>query len=188
MISLAKNQNKNPHKIKRLIWEVVWLMFISWTPRWMLNGWRRWLLIRFGATIGRGLVFRGSAEVWQPWKLKIGKDSWIDANVKLYSVDVISIGHDAVVSEGAFVCTASHDVTSETFNLKTAPIEIGNCAWVCSRAIVLPGVRIGDGAVVAAGAVVTKDVAPWTIVGGNPARVIGRRVVKRSGVNANEGV
>lgn len=170
---------RNPHrnKLKRLLWEIVWILFIRITPRWTLNGWRRFWIVTFGAAIGRGIVIRGSAEVWQPWRLRIGDNSWIDANVKLYSVDDIRIGHDAVVSEGAFICTASHDISSETFQLETAPIEIEDYAWVCSRAIVLPGVKIGEGAVVAAGAVVTKDVAPWTIVGGNPAKLIGQRKI-----------
>lgn len=106
----------------------------------------------------------------------IGDSSWIDECVSVYSVDRISIGTNAVVSEGAFICTATHDITSETFNLVTKPITIGDGAWVASRAIVLPGVSIGEGAVVAAGAVVTRDVEPWTIVAGNPARVVKKRV------------
>lgn len=174
-VDLLKYQNHNSNKLKRLIWECVWPMLGGLTPRWAFNGWRRLLLSTFGAVIGSGARVQGSATVWQPWRLRIGENSWIDGDVKLYSVDDISIGHDVVVSEGAFICTASHDVKSETFALTTAPIEIGDYAWVCSRVIVLPGVKIGEGAIVAAGAVVTKDVAPWTIVGGNPAKEIGRR-------------
>lgn len=176
-VILSGYRNHNQNKLKRLIWECVWPVLGGLTPRWAFNGWRRFLLTTFGAVIGKNIVIRGSAEVWQPWRLRIGNNSWIDANVRLYSVDDIRIGHDAVVSEGAFICTASHDISSETFQLKTAPIEIGNYAWVCSRAIVLPGVKIGEGAVIAAGAVVTKDVAPWTIVGGNPAKAIGQRKI-----------
>ena len=176
-VVLSNYQNRNPNKLKRLIWECAWPVLGGLTPRWALNGWRRALLSAFGAVIGKGTRIQGSAAVWQPWRLRIGGNSWIDGDVKLYSVDDIRIGHDAVVSEGAFICTASHDVKSEAFALTMAPIEIGDYAWVCSRAIILPGVKIGEGAVVAAGAVVTKDVAPWSIVGGNPAKEIGRRAV-----------
>lgn len=130
------------------------------------------------AKIAAGVRIQGGAEVWQPWKLTIGENSWIDGGVKLYSVDEIKIGANAVISEGAFICTASHDFTSPIFELTTAPITIGDCAWIASRAIVLPGVTIGEGAVVAAGSVVTKDVEPWTIVGGNPARALKRRVIR----------
>lgn len=174
-VDLAKYQNKNPNKLKRLIWEMVWPLACGWTPRWCLNGWRVAILRLFGAKIAKGVRIQGSAKVWQPWKLTIGENSWIDGGVKLYSVDEITIGANAVVSEGAFICTASHDIKSESFDLVTKPIKIGDMAWVCARAIVMPGINIGEGAVVAAGAVAVKDVEPWTIVGGNPAKVIGSR-------------
>lgn len=176
-VDLSRNRDRHPHLLKRLMWEILWPVLAGLTPRWILNGWRRVLLQAFGAVIGDGVMIQGSTKVWQPWRLRIGANCWIDGHVKLYSVDDIRIGANAVVSEGAYICTASHDITSPVFELKTAPIEIGDMAWVCSRAIVLPGVKIGEGAVVAAGAVVTKDVEPWTIVGGNPAKEIGRRVV-----------
>lgn len=162
-------------KLRRLFWEICWAALARPTPRWMLNGWRRTLLRLFGSRIGKDVRIQGSSHVWQPWKLVIGANSWIDANVRLYTVAPITIGSNAVISEGAFICTASHDVRSENFRLTAAPIEIEDCAWVCARAIVLPGVKIGEGAVVAAGAVVTRDVAPWTVVAGNPAKEVSRR-------------
>lgn len=82
------------------------------------------------------------------------------------------IGANAVISEGAFICTASHDIRSEAFELVTKPVEIGDSAWIAARAIVLPGRKVGEGAVVAAGAVVARDVEPDNVVAGNPARVI----------------
>lgn len=177
-VDLSKYQNRNTKKFKRLCWEIVYATLFRPTPRWCLNGWRVRLLKLFGAKIAAGVRIQGGAEVWQPWKLTIGENSWIDGGVKLYSVDEIVIGANAVVSEGAFICTASHDVRSETFELVTKPIKIGDMAWVAGRAIVLPGVTIGEGAVVAAGSVVTKDVEPWTVVGGNPARTLKRREIK----------
>ena len=135
------------------------------------------MLRAFGARIGKGVRIHGGARVWQPWRLAIGENSWIDGGVLLYCVDDIKIGANTVISEGAFICTASHDIGSEIFNLETSPIEIGDAAWVCSRTIVLPGVKIGEGAVVAAGSVVTKDVQPWTVVAGNPAKGIGKREI-----------
>lgn len=174
-IDLSKYQNRNKNKLKRLMWEIVWAVVFRPTPRWCLNGWRVALLKAFGAKIAAGVKVQGSAEIWQPWKLTIGENSWIGGGVKLYSVDEIKIGANSVISEGAFICTASHDIKSEIFELKTKPITIGDSAWIAARAIVLPGVTIGEGAVAAAGAVVTKDVAPDSVVAGNPARVIGKR-------------
>ena len=105
---------------------------------------------------------------------------WIDGGVSLYSVDELMIGANAVVSDGAFICTASHDISSGTFELETSPVAIGDSAWVCAKATVWPGVKVGEGAIVAAGSVVAKDVEPWTVVGGNPAKFIKKRVLKES--------
>lgn len=132
----------------------------------------------FGAIIGKGVRIQGGAKVWQPWRFRIGDNSWIDGGVSLYAVDDIKIGSNAVISEGAFICTASHDIRSETFDLVTKPVEIGDSVWIGARAIVLPGVKIGEGAVVGAGAVVSRDVAPWTVVAGNPAKFIKKRELK----------
>lgn len=174
-VELARYTNRHSRKLKRLVWEIVWAVLFRPTPRWCLNGWRCFLLRAFGAKIGRGVRIQGAAKIWQPWKLTIGDNSWVDGGVSLYSVDEIAIGSNAVVSEGAFICTASHDIESVTFDLTTAPVTIGDMAWVCARAIVLPGVTIGEGAVVAAGAVAAKDVAPLAIVAGNPAKKVGSR-------------
>ena len=179
-VDLSRYENKHggKNKLRRLVWELVWAIFFRATPRWSLNNWRCFLLRVFGAKIGRGVKIQGSAKVWQPWKLTIGDNSWIGGEVSLYSVDDIIIGTNAVVSEGAFICTASHDITSEVFELVTKPVSIGDSVWVSARAIVLPGLKVGEGAVVAAGAVVAKDVEPWTVVGGNPAKVIKTREIR----------
>ncbi len=176
-----RNRHSRGSKIKRLLWEIVYVCFVRPTPRWAMHGWRKCWLLLFGAVIGKGVRIQGGAEVWQPWRLRIGDSSWIDDGVKLYTADDIVIGSNAVISEGAFICTATHDITSEAFELKTAPVKIGDMAWIASRAILLPGVTIGEGAVVGAGAVVTKDVEPWTVVGGNPAKVISKRAVRIEG-------
>ena len=177
-IDLSHYVNRHGGKLKRLVWEIVWRLFAATTPRWMLQNWRNFLLRRFGAKVGKGVRVHGGARIWSPWSLEIGGNSWIAEGASIYCVDTIRIGHDAVISEGAFVCTAEHDITSPKFELVTRPITIGDMAWVGSCAIILPGRNVGEGAVVAAGSVVTRDVAPWTVVAGNPARVIRTREVR----------
>lgn len=181
-MEIKLNQYRNRHgggsKLRRLVWEVVWAVLFRTTPRWCLNGWRCFLLRVFGAKIGSGVRIQGGAKVWQPWRLTIGDNSWIDGGVSLYSVDEIVIGANAVVSDGAFICTATHDISSETFELQTMPVTIGDSAWVCAKATVLPGVKVGEGAIVAAGSVVSKDVEPWTVIGGNPAKFIKKRELR----------
>lgn len=159
-------------KMRRAVWEAVYAIFFRHTPRWCLNFWRCLLLCLFGARIGAHVRINGKARIWSPKKLSIGNGSWIGEGVILYSVDSIEIGSNAVVSEGAYICTASHDIQSASFALKTAPVKIGDGAWIAARAIVLPGVVVGRGAVVGAGAVVSHDVPEMAVVAGNPAKVV----------------
>jgi maltose O-acetyltransferase len=87
----------------------------------------------------------------------------------------LKIGKNAVLGYECIIWTLNHDYNDIYFCGKGAPVEIGANSWICSRSIIMPGIKIGEGAVVASGAVVTHDVAPYTIVGGVPAKVIGTR-------------
>lgn len=87
----------------------------------------------------------------------------------------IKTGTDVSIGPEATILTLGHDPQSAEFGNKGGPVIIANHVWIAYRAIILPGVTIGEGAVVAAGAVVTKDVEPYTIVAGSPARKVGVR-------------
>lgn len=97
--------------------------------------------------------------------------------MELYCKAPIALGDNTVVSQGAYLCTASHDVASPVMAPTAAPIVIGNGCWVAARAAILPGVTLGDGAVVGLGAVVARSVPAFAIVVGNPARVVRQRVI-----------
>ena len=175
-----KNRHSLKSKMARAVWNVVWLLLFRPTPDRGLGIfvlWRIMLLRLFGAKIGKHCAVRNSAKIWQPWNLVLGDWVAISEDCDIYSVDIIRIGDRSTISKGAFLCCASHDVTSPIMELTYAPITIGHDAWVAGRAIVLPGVSVGDGAVVAAGSVVTKNVEAWTVIGGNPARLIKKRVI-----------
>ena len=88
---------------------------------------------------------------------------------------MISIGSHATISQQAYLCSASHDPHDPKFTMLSAPITVGAKAWICARATVMPGVTVGEGAVLALGAVATRDLDPWTIYGGLPARPLGQR-------------
>jgi maltose O-acetyltransferase len=107
--------------------------------------------------------------------VSIAEGTTIDQSVKLDGRGGLTIGQSVSIAPEVCLLTADHDPTSATFAGRTAPIVIEDFAWLGTRAMVLPGVTVGTGAVVAAGAVVTKDVPPYAIVGGVPARVIGER-------------
>ena len=104
--------------------------------------------------------------------------SCLASDVDCYNVAPIIIGPHTTISQGAFLCTASHDITDPHNHLITAPIRVEGQAWVAAQAFIGMGVTIGEGAVVGARSVVIKDVEPWTVVGGNPARVIKKRLIQ----------
>ena len=162
-------------KLRRLLWIVIWGICAKWMPYFVGNHWRVLLLRMFGMRHCGCVCCYPSVKVWAPWNIELGRHVAIDDAVNLYSADKIRIGTKVAISREAFICTASHDITKPNRPLVTAPITICDGVWIGARAIVLPGVTIGEGAIVAAGAVVTKDVEPWTVVGGNPARVIKKR-------------
>lgn len=174
-----KNRHSLGSKLARVMWKVVWLVLFHPTPRGNLfRPWRIALLKLFGARVKWSSNVLPSCRVWQPWKLTMGAYACLSEDVDCYTVDEISIDDQATVSQGVKLCTAGHDITSKTMELTYKPIVIGANAWVAGWSIVLPGVTIGEGAVVGAGSVVTKDVKAWTVVAGNPARSIKERLLK----------
>lgn len=106
--------------------------------------------------------------------ITIGRECSIPAAFFVASAPV-TLGDNVVFGHRVSLYTTDHDPDDPAFTRRDAPIVIGNYAWIGSQAIILRGVTIGEGAVVAAGAVVTKDVPSFTIVGGNPAKVIRER-------------
>ncbi len=165
-------------KIKRFFWWVVYVLLFRPFPYFALNGLRCRLLKLFGAKMQKKIACYPSVKIWAPWNLQFGTFVAIDDDVNLYCVDKIIIGTKVAISREAFLCTASHDISIASRPLITAPIIIDDGVWIGARATILPGVHIGEGAIVAAGAIVTKDVEPWTVVGGNPAKFIKKRVLK----------
>ena len=169
------------NKLRRATWGLIWVMLFRPSLRLALGfRWRRFLLRCFGAKIGVGVRVYPNVRIWAPWNLEMGDYSCLGQFVDCYSVDKITIGANAMVSQYSFLCSAGHDISDPNLRLTTAPIVIGEGAWVCADVFVAPGVTIGDGAVAAARAVVTKNVEPWTVVGGNPAKFIKKRALRSS--------
>ena len=158
----------------RVLWYVASLVVFQsgWMP---LYGIKRWLLRRFGAAVGAGAVIKPHVRIKFPWRLRLGAHCWIGEDVWIDNLADVEVAEDACISQGAYLCTGSHDHRRVTFDLIVKPIVIEEAAWVGARAVVLPGVIVCRGAVVAAGSVVTRDVPAGVIAGGSPCRVIGDR-------------
>lgn len=129
---------------------------------------------RFGVRfedVGSTTIMLG-AEVEHPRELQIGARSIVGNHCLLDARGGITIGSDVNITGSVQIMTAKHVIDDPDFDAVYDPVTIGDHAWVALGAKILGGVTIGEGAVVAAGAVVTKDVPPYTIVAGNPARVL----------------
>ena len=162
-------------KLRRACWQSVWAVLYRPSPA-PVHFWRRGLLRAFGARIGKGVHVYPSAKIWAPWNLSMADDSCFAEEVDCYNVAQVDIGEGAIVSQKSYLCTASHDYQSISFELLSAPITIGPLAWIASDTFVGPGRTVGRGAVVGARSVVINDIPDWVVAAGHPAREIGRRI------------
>ncbi|MEM1422721.1 MAG: putative colanic acid biosynthesis acetyltransferase [Planctomycetota bacterium] len=162
------------HRIKTALWRLVEITLFATTPK-PLNAWRLFILRRFGAQIEGTPYIDASCTIKYPWHLTIGDLAAIGPKADIYNLAHITIERGAVVAQQVYLCTGTHDLDDPKFPLVTAPIVVGENAFVGVRALVMPGLTVAKGAVVGGGAVVVKNVPEWTVVGGNPAKPIKQR-------------
>lgn len=183
---IQTNQRPTREKLAQRTWEFVRPIVFGCSP-WFARRWRvAWVRLaaawyrRCGVpnSISKSSSISRVARVDYPWNFSIGERSSIGEHAWIYCLNKITIGMNCCIGEEVKLLTGSHNVHAPTFDLVTKPITIGDNVWIATGAYVMPGVTIGEGAVVAAGAVVTKDVEPWTVVGGNPAKVLKRRELR----------
>lgn len=163
----------------RALWGVVDSLLFKPSPR-PLHRWRAGLLRLFGAKLGRHVHVYPKARIWAPWNLTCGDHCGIADEAIIYNPSTVTMGAYVTVSQQAYLCGASHDPMDPDFPLIHAPIVLRDKAWVCARATVQMGVTLGEGAVLGLGGVATKDMEPWTIYAGVPARPVKRREWKKS--------
>ncbi|MDG2357843.1 MAG: acyltransferase [Polaribacter sp.] len=130
----------------------------------------------FQLKLSKGAVIYSGFQIRSASKISIGKGTVVGSNCELDGRKRLTIGQNVNISSDVKFYTLQHDYNSLNFDAVGNPVVIEDYVWVSVRAIVLPGVRIGKGAVIAAGAVVTKNVDPYAIMGGVPAKKIGERI------------
>jgi putative colanic acid biosynthesis acetyltransferase WcaF len=162
------------NRLARAAWGIAYATFFRLSPT-PFFGWRRGLLRLFGAVVAPSAKVYPTTRVWAPWNLVMEPGSCLGPEVYCYNVATVHLGIDSTVSFRAFLCSASHDIRHPERPLVTGPIRLERGAYVFADAFIGMNVTLGEGAVVAARAVVVKDVAAQEVVGGNPARLIGRR-------------
>lgn len=177
-MNLSNYKEEKPHYVKRVMWQIfnrtVFRLLIGHKMMYV----RTWILRMWGAEVDILACVYPSVNIYAPWNLKIGR-TCIGPRVFLYNKEMITIGDDCVVSQDSVICTASHHIDSLMLPVNNKPITIEDNVWVASNVFVGPGVTIGKGAVVGATASVFKNVEPWTVVGGNPAEFIKKRIINQ---------
>lgn len=170
------------NRIARVIWQLVSLLLFRFSPP-PLHRWRALILVLFGAKVGKGVHVYPGVKIWAPWNLELGDECGIANGAVLYSQAKITIGRRAVVSQGVQLCTGTHDYNDPGFPLIAIPIKVGNNAWIAADAFVHPGIEIGDGCVVGARSVVTKNMPAWMVCSGHPCKPLKERSLTSSTAN-----
>lgn len=151
------------------------LMLLRWVGHIPIHFVRRFFYKISGVRIGKGSTIHMWASFFQPKNITIGEDTVIGDHAFLDGRSSVRIGNHVDIASQVLIYNSEHDINSEDFHAIEESVEIDDYVFVGPRAIILPGVKIGKGAIVAAGAVVTKDVPNFAVVGGVPGKVISER-------------
>lgn len=163
------------NKVKRLIWQISWFWICRWTPK-PLHKWRCSVLRFFGAKIGKSNFIYPDCKIWSPWLLETEDVVTIGSRAEIYNPGAVYLGHHTIISQDAYLCSATHDYNSKEFTYTKKKIITEAYVWICARAIVLPGVVCKEGSVLGAGSITSKNLPSWSIYAGNPAVFIKSRV------------
>jgi putative colanic acid biosynthesis acetyltransferase WcaF len=159
------------NKFRRVFWVLCWFFLFRFTPP-PCFWWRSMVLRWFGASIGPTNFIYPSARIWAPWLLKTEAVVTIGRGVEIYNPGGVILEHHSIISQNAYICGASHDYNDPAFPFQSACIVLEPYSWICARAIVLPGVTVGEGSVLGAGSVAARTLDTWWVYAGNPARRI----------------
>lgn len=182
-MQLHKNQSADAYlrpsfskinKLRRLGWKTCWFVLCSWTPS-PLHKWRCFILRTFGAKIGKSNFIYPNCKIWAPWLLETEDVVTIGPGVEVYNPGGLFLGHHSILSQDAFICGATHNYNTKDFTYIKKMIKIEPYAWICAKAIVLPGVHCAEGSILGAGSLTSRNLEPWTVNAGNPARFIKMR-------------
>jgi len=162
------------NRAARAVWGLAHVLLVRFSPR-PCHAWRAAVLRLFGAKLGVHCRIYPTASIWAPWNL-ICEDAVAIANgAVIYNPSPIRLASHSIVSQDAYLCGATHDLDDPAFPMISSPITIGSYAWICARAVVCPGVHVGDGAVLGLASVATRDLEAWTVYAGVPARALRKR-------------
>lgn len=166
------------NKLLRGLWNVCYyLLFRPFISR-VFKKWRVFVLKCFGAKVEWTSNIYSSVKIWAPWNLEMGKFATLGPLVDCYNQGRIKIGDHSTISQKSYLCASSHDISDPKHALILKPIEIKEECWIAADSFIGPGVTIGRGSVIAARSAVFSNVTEWTVVGGNPAKLLKERIIR----------
>jgi len=163
------------NRLGRGLWNLCWALLYRTSPR-PFHAWRALLLRIFGATLGPACHFYPRSKIWAPWNLVCEDRVTLGDDAEIYNPSPFHLGSHCIVSQGAYLCGATHEYNHPDFKLVSFPTRVGAYAWICARAIVHPGVNVGVGAVLGLGSIATRDLEPFGVYSGVPATKIKERM------------
>lgn len=180
-VNLSWTSNRGYHPGKPFWCRSLWLVVETATllnPIFISYGLKARILRAFGAKIGRNVIIKPGLHVKYPWHLTVGDNVWLGERAWIDNFVPVTIGDNACVSQGAYLCTGNHDWSDPGMGLVVKPITIEVGAWVGAFARVGPGVTVGEEAILALGSVLLTDAAPRGIYRGNPAERVRERTIR----------
>ena len=161
-----------------ILWWIFYGLFFRLSPKFMW-GFRRYILRLFGAKVGSHARFNPKCKITYPWFLITGDYCWVGDETVIYNLAPVSIGNHVALAHRVYLCTGSHNLELDTFDLQTSPIVIEDEVWIANDVFVAPGVSIGRGAVIAARSNVFKDVPGGYIYSGPKSERVRKRTTKK---------
>lgn len=171
-VDLSRPDNSEYDKGRSLFVQALWYLFglpllrTHWIP---ISRVKCLVLRLFGAAIGKGVYIKPGVRVKFPWYLTVGDFCWLGEDLWIDNLAAVSIGSNVCISQGAYLCTGNHDWSTPNMKLFRKPIVLEDGSWVGAKAVLCPGVTIGENSVVAAGSVVNTSIPACQVWGGNPA-------------------
>ncbi len=132
----------------------------------------------FGARVGKNVIIKPHVSIKYPWKLVVGNNVWIGEDVWIDNLALVSLGNNSCISQGALILCGNHNYKRSSFDLVVGEITIDEGAWVGAKAIVCPGVKMGNHSLLTVGSVATSNLDEYWIYQGNPAQKLRVREIK----------
>lgn len=183
-VRLRQYDNSWYHPGRSRGWQIAWFFLglpILRCPLIPSSSLRVRVLRFFGARIAEGVVIKPGVRVKYPWRLQVGKDCWLGEDCWIDNLQTVDLGNDVCISQGAYLCTGNHDWSDPAFELLIEGIALKDGAWVGAKAVLAPGVVLGECSVAAAGSIVNKSIPDFEVHAGNPAQFVRRRRFREKG-------